>query len=312
MKKLIVKKIIRLTLVMLVMSLAVFICIRVMPGDPIDTLYGDKNLSQETKTHIMKIYHLDQPVWKQYLIYMVGVFRGDLGYSYYSVGTPVSEMIARGFGITFQLAIAALPCVAIAGILLGILAAVYENRKPDKLITWMAAFLTAIPSVPLAVFLVYIFAVKLKLLPIAGWGRADQMVLPVLFIVIWPAFNLAKNVRSLLVDEWQKNYVFLCRARGMGKFRIMLCECFPNVFPVVATQIGMMFGSLLEGALITELIFNIPGLGRCSIDAIFRRDYPVIMAVVLLSTLIYTLLNYLMEILQICLDPRIREGELHD
>lgn len=308
MRKLIIHKTFRLCLVLFVMSILVFLGIRLMPGDPIDIICGDKTVSDMTMNNIRSMYHLDEPLWKQYLLYVKGLLHGELGYSYFSVGTPVTEVISRRFGVTFRLAIAAFPCAAIAGVLLGILAAMREGKTADRVIMVSAAFFTAVPDVPLAAFLVYVFAVKLKLLPIAGWGSAKQMILPVTFITIWPALSLAKTVRSLLVDEWRKSYAFVCRTRGMRKSEILIRECFPNIFAAVATQLGMMFGKMLEGALIAELVFNIPGLGRCSVDAIFRRDYPVIMAVVLLSTFIYTVINYAMEILQLCIDPRVREG----
>lgn len=295
---------------MAVMSVLVFLCIRVMPGDPIDILCGDKAVSDATIENIKSMYHLDKPIWKQYLIYISGLLHGDFGYSYFSVGTPVTEIILQRFSVTFKLAIAAFPCAAIVGIGLGILAAMKEGKLADKMVTVGAAFFTAVPDVPLATFMVFLFAVKMKVFPIAGWGTVEQMILPVIFITIWPALNLAKIVHSLLADEWRKGYTFVCRARGMRKTDILFKECFPNIFAVVATQLGMMFGKMLEGALIAELVFNIPGLGRCSVDAIFRRDYPVIMSVVLLSTFIYTVINYAMEILQICADPRVREGEI--
>lgn len=299
----------RLLLTMLLMSVTVFFCIRIMPGDPIRLIYGDKEVSEAVVQRTRERYDLDKPLVEQYLLYMADFLRGDLGYSYFYSGKSVVSIIGRGFSVTLTLTLLAFPLSALAGLALGLVAAAFRRRWPDRVINGLAVFLTAIPSVPMATFLVLIFSVRLRLFPISGWGTVSQAILPAVFVALFPAMNLSKMVRSLAVEELEKPYVFLCRARGMSRARILLRECLPNVMVPVTTKLGMMFGSMLEGALIAELVFNIPGLARKSLDAINRRDYPVILAVVLLSALIYTLLNYAMELLQSWLDPRIREGE---
>lgn len=303
----VIKKTLKLFFILLAMSLLVFFCIRVMPGDPIAAMYGDKSVSAQVMNSTRHLYHLDKPLWEQYLIYVRNFLHGDFGYSYFYIGEPVKTIIASRFINTLKLTATSFPISAVLGLTLGLFSAYYRGRAFDRIMNILVSFFTALPDIPLALFLVLLFAVKLRWFPIAGWEGPRYMVLPVLFISLWPALNLSKFIRSLLCDEIEKPYVFMCRTRGMGKIRILLTECLPNLLIPVSTKLSMMLAHMLNGALIAELIFNIPGLGRTAVEAITRRDYPVIMAVVLLSTLIYTSINYIMEIVQIYADPRLRE-----
>jgi peptide/nickel transport system permease protein len=304
----VLKKTLKLLLILFAMSILAFFCIHVMPGDPIAMMYGDRHVSAQVMNSTRHLYHLDLPVWKQYLLYLRGLLHGSFGYSYFYIGKSVNKMIAARFSNTLKLAAAAFPVSAFSGLGLGILSARYRGRMFDRVMNLIISFFTALPDIPLALFLVLVFAVKLQWFPIAGWNGPRYMVLPVCFVALWPALNLSKFVRSLLCDEIEKPYVFMCRTRGMGENRILFAECLPNLLVPVSTKLSMMFAHMLNGALIAEIVFNIPGLGRIAVDAITRRDYPVIMAVVLLSTLIYTAVNYAIELVQIYADPRRKEG----
>lgn len=304
----VIKKTLKLFFILFAMSLLAFFCIHVMPGDPIAMMYGDRHVSAQVMNSTRHLYHLDQPLWKQYALYIGGLLRGDFGYSYFYIGKSVKEIIASRFLNTLDLAAAAFPVSAAAGFVLGILSARYRGGIFDRVMNLIISFFTALPDIPLALFLVLVFAVKLQWFPIAGWEGARYMALPIFFVALWPALNLSKFIRSLLCDEVNKPYVFMCRTRGMGESQILFSECLPNLLIPVSTKLSMMLAHMLNGALIAEIVFNIPGLGRIAVDAITRRDYPVIMAVVLLSTLIYTSINYAIELLQIYADPKLKEG----
>ncbi len=300
------KKTFNLIIVMLMMSLLAFFAIRIMPGDPIALMFGEKDVSSEVMENIKRIYHLDKPLYQQYFMYLKDLTKLDLGYSYFYVGKSVNDLISRSFSNTFQLALVAFPVSAVLGMLLGCLAAYYDGKFFDKLLNFIAAIFTAIPDVPMAIFLVFIFSVKLKLFPIAGWGQPKYFFLPAMFISLWPSISLAKMVRALVKEEMGKLYVYMCRARGMSYGRIISFEIIPNILIPVTTSLGMIFGRMLEGAFIAELVFNIPGFGRVAVDAIFRRDYPVIMGIILLTTFIYTSINFIIDIIHYFLDPRLR------
>ncbi|TJX14970.1 ABC transporter permease [Tissierella creatinini] len=306
MKKGIRKKAINLIIVMFLMSLLAFFAIRVMPGDPIALMFGEKDVSPEVMANVKKIYNLDKPLIEQYIIFLKGLVKFDFGYSYFYVGKTVNELIYRAFNNTAKLALVSFPISATLGILLGSLAAYKKGKFFDKLLNFVTAILTAIPDVPLAIFLAFVFAMKLKIFPIAGWGQTKYLVLPAIFISLWPSLSLAKMVRALVIEELGRPYVYMCRARGMGYIRIIIFEVLPNTLIPVTTSLGMMFGRMLEGTFIAELVFNIPGLGRVAVDSIFKRDYPVIMGIILLSTFIYTSINFLIDISHYLLDPRLR------
>lgn len=307
--RLVWQKTVQLLLVFLLMSVLAFTATRVMPGDPIELMYGNKDVSADVIAKARSLYHLDKPLGEQYYIYINDLLHGDLGFSYFYVGKPVAAVIARGFKNTVLIALLAFPLAAVLGLLLGCLAAYYQGRPPDNIINAVTAFFTAIPDVPLAIFLVFILGVKLQLLPIAGWGGARYLVLPILFIILWPALSLAKLVRALILEEAVKPYVYMARARGLSRWAVIRREILPNTMLMISTSLGIILGHMLEGTLIAELVFNIPGFGRIAVESIFRRDYPVIMGIIFLVTLIYTTINYVVDILHLYLDPRVRESD---
>lgn len=296
-------------LVLALMSALAFMAVRFMPGDPIASMYGNKDVSDEVILKVRAQYNLDKPVLEQYYIYMRDLLHGDMGLSYFYIGKPVTAVIGSGFKNTLSLVILAFPLVVLASIFLGCLSAYRKGRPTDKIINGVTVFITAMPDVPLATFLVLLLAVKLKIFPIAGWGSFKYMLLPAFFIALWPTLSLAKMIRSLIIEESKKPYVYMARTRGLSNRAVITGEILPNIMLPVTTSLGMIFGHMLEGALIAELVFNIPGLGRLATDAIFRRDYPVIMGIILLATLIYTAINYTVDILHLFLDPRIRQSD---
>lgn len=312
MKKKIAIQIGRLILVMFIMSVLVFYCIRIMPGDPASAMLGEKASSRDAMDKIRSMYGLDKPIITQYLLYVKGILHGDFGKSYYYIGKPVTDVISRGFKATLTLTMAVFPIAAILGLLLGVLLTRFRGSLFDRIMSAIIVFFTALPDVTFGTFLVLIFAVKLKWFPIAGWYGPHYLILPVIFVSFWPILFLGKTSKSMLLDEMTKPYVFMCRTRGMRTTEIIVRECLPNVVVPVATHLSMMFGHMLEGAIIAELLFNIPGLASCSVEAINRRDYPVIMTIVLLTAFIYTAINYTMEILQIYMDPRVKNDEIKE
>lgn len=302
------RRIFNLATILLVMSLAAFMVVRLIPGDPIMAMLGDRRVTKETIDNMRHLYGLDIPIWKQYLNYIMGLFQGNFGLSYFRVGEPVIDIIGRAFTVTLTVSLISFPVVIIFGILIGMLAAFYKNSIVDTIISFVTVLVTAIPNIAIGAMLIYVFALKLHLFPVSGWGGAKELVLPVFLVALYPTFSLARQTRACLIEELNKCYILTARAKGLSEFGILLKHAFRNVLLPVSTKVGMMFGGLLEGSFITEIIFNIPGLGRVSVDSIFRRDYPVVVAVILLATLIYGLTNIFVDLGYWVFNPKVREG----
>jgi ABC-type dipeptide/oligopeptide/nickel transport system permease component len=166
----------------------------------------------------------------------------------------------------------------------------------------------SIPNFAMAAFLVYLFAIKLALLPVAGWGSARQLVLPVLVLAIPPMAYIARLTRTYMLEVLQQDYIRTARAKGLRERIVIWRHALRNTLVPLLTTVGIIFGGLLSGTFVVETIFNIPGLGRLAIEAIFARDYPVTMAIVLLFTLFYAGINLLIDLLYGVIDPRIRLG----
>mgnify|MGYP000859450082 CR=1 FL=1 len=308
----IIRRSISLLGMLLVMSLVAFIATRLIPGDPIVTMLGDRPVSQDVIVRLRHLYGLDLPIWKQYSNYLYGFLRGDLGLSYFEIGKPVAEIITRSFLITLKLTVIAFPVALVFGTLLGIAAAYYQDTWVDMLVSSYVVLASSIPSMAVGAFLIVVFSLKLQLLPVAGWGTPAEAVLPIVMIAHWPAASLAKLSRACILEELGKGYIMTAQAKGLSKIAVFFKHAFVNTLVPLSTSMGLIFGHLLEGSFVTETMFNIPGLGRVAVDAIYQRDYPVIMATILLATLIYGAVNLIVDIGYYVFDPRLKTGDQYD
>jgi peptide/nickel transport system permease protein len=203
-----------------------------------------------------------------------------------------------------KLALLSFPIVLIAGIALGIAAARHKDGWADIAVSTLTILVSSVPQIAIGSILVLVLGLKLHWLPVAGFSTISEAVLPVLITVLWPTANLAKLCRACMIEELGKGYILVARAKGLSHFQVLLKHAFPNTLVPISTSLGLIFGHLLEGSFIAETLFNIPGLGRISINAIGQRDYPVILAAVLLATLIYGTLSFLVDMGYVLFDPR--------
>jgi ABC-type dipeptide/oligopeptide/nickel transport system permease component len=219
-------------------------------------------------------------------------------------------VLGDGLKVSPVLALAALAVAFPLGAVAGSYAAIHRNRWPDTLVVLSLVAGISIPNFALATFLVYLLSIKLGVLPVAGWGSFDRAILPVLILAIPSAAYLARLSRTFMLEVLQQDYVRTARAKGMRERTVIWQHAFANTLVPLLTQTGVIFGSLLSTTFVVETIFNIPGLGRLAIQSIFARDYPVAMAIILLFTLFYALINLVVDLVCVLIDPRLRAAHV--
>ncbi len=305
-----------LAVVMLSVATVVFVLLRVVPGDPVLILGGLDVLDREVIARARESMGLDRPVAEQYAVWLGNMLRGDLGLSLRS-GIPVTELVGRALPPTLQLGAMALLIGVAISVPLGVAAARRAGSPADMGITTFAILGISTPPFVIALGLIYLFAVHLRLLPVAGYvafaddplGNLRTMAMPALTLGLVTAGVLVRIMRRSVIDELGEDYVRSARAKGVSETRVVYRHAARNAAIPYVTILGIEAGVLLSGAIITETIFAIPGLGRLMIDNINQRDYPVVQGAVLVVALIYVLINAGVDGLYRILDPRVRAGE---
>jgi ABC-type dipeptide/oligopeptide/nickel transport system permease component len=290
--------------VLLGVASLVFALIHLVPGDPAVAMLGD-SASPSDVADLHARLGLDQPLLTQYGHFLTGLIHGDLGTSF-RYGTPVAHEIAQRLGRTTELALAAMLVAIAAAVPLGVLAALYRGRAIDQ--AAMAASLAgiSIPNFWLGPLVAIVFAVELGWLPVSGTGSWRNLVLPAVTLGAALAAILARMTRVSLVEELRELYVLAARARGLSRTRAVVAHAFRNSLIPVVTIVGLQFGAVLTGTIITETIFAWPGVGRLLIQAITFRDYPLVQGCILLISITYVTMNLLVDLAYAWLDPRIR------
>ena len=293
---------------------AVFLLIRLVPGDVVTQLIGlEANLPRGRAEELRKLFGIDRPLHVQYAEYMSNVTRGDLGRSL-RTGRAVGPELARRFPVTLQLASMGLLVAIAIGIPVGILAALRRGRMADYLATAFVLLGLSVPSFWLAVLLILLFALRLGWLPPTGYlspgeslsGNLLHMILPALSLGLVLAAASTRIVRSSLLEVLNRHYIRTARAKGLWESAVILRHALRNALIPVVTVIGLQFGTLLGGTVIIEQIFSLPGIGRFALEGINLRDYPVIQGAVLAIALSFTLVNLFVDSCYGFLDPRIR------
>ena len=290
--------------VLLGVATLVFSLIHLIPGDPAQAMLGEA-APQEDVEELRRRLGLDRPLVEQYASFLGGLVRGDLGTSL-RTGTPVTEQILERMPATFELAAAAMLVAIGFSIPLGIAAAVWRGTPVDHAAMTLALTGVSIPNFWLGPLLAIIFAVELGWLPVSGRGTPAHLVLPAVSLGAALAAILARMTRATLLEELREQYVLAARARGVSRFRAVVRHAFRNSLIPVVTLLGLQFGAVLTGAVITETIFAWPGIGRLLIQSIGFRDYPLVQGCILLIAVTYVGVNLLTDLVYGVLDPRIR------
>lgn len=298
----------RRLILLLPLSLAVltivFSFLRILPGDPVEAMLGE-GAQQADVESMRKQLMLDQPLWRQYVLYLWSVLHGDFGSSW-SFQMPVTELILTRFPATMEMAIAGMFIALLIAIPLGIVAAKNPNSWTDRATTIFAVSGAAIPHFWLGPLFILLFSIGTGWFPVSGRGSLAHLVLPALTLGTALAAILMRMLRTSLLEELRADYIRTARAKGASETRILFSHAIRNALLPVVTLLALQFGSLLTGAVITETIFSWPGLGRLLIQAIFSRDYPLVQGCVLVFAVLYLLVNLVADLLYGVLDPRIQ------
>jgi len=307
MTRYIVRRLAGLVFGMVAASIVTFLLMHSIPGGPFDE---DKMpLPPAAKANILRKYGLDRPLWEQYLRYMWNALHLDFGIPFQSPTETVVGLIARVWPPTVQLGLVTISVAYILGLTFGILAALRQNTWLDYSVTLFATSGITVPSFVIATWLVLIFSVRLRWLPTGGWGEPKHYIMPVLAYSLGPMALVARYTRVSMLEVLRADYVRTARAKGLSERRVVLVHVFKNALIPLITVLGPNIPNLLTGSIFIESVFRVPGLGRFFVTSMWERDYPLIMALILMIAVLWGVTYLLSDILYTVVDPRVRLGE---
>jgi peptide/nickel transport system permease protein len=320
--------------VLLSITLIVFIMLHSAGGDPAVVMLGAR-ASDESLAALRSELGLDEPLPVQYVDFVRGAVQGNLGTSYRSK-QPVAHEVFSRFPATVELAVGAMIIATIIGLIAGTVAATRKNSYFDYSSTAMSLIGVSVPTFWLGIILIIIFGVELKWLPISGrvdprigadpnahflilnsfihgnwavfWDALKHLILPAFTLAAWPAAIIARMTRASLLEAMGQDYIRTARAKGLKERTVIVRHVFRNAMLPIITVAGLEFGGLLAGAVVTEQVFSWPGIGKLTVDAITNRDYQIVQGVVILVGVIFIVMNLVVDIVYVWLDPRIRYG----
>lgn len=305
----IARRLASLIIVALGVTVLTFFIMHMAPGDPAEMIalsrYGQENLSPEAIEAIRLEEKLDRPLYLQYGHWLKHIVQGEWGRSLLT-GEPVLEEIQLRFPATLQLSLAALLVSLLISLPLGILAAIKRNTLLDYLAMTLALLGVSMPSFWLGLLFMLMFGLILGWLPVCGYGSLNNLLLPALTLGLGLAAVTTRLTRSSMLEVMEQDYITAARARGIKESRIITGHALKNAFIPVVTMLGLQAGHLLEGAVVIETIFAWPGLGKLLVDSIFARDFALLQGCVLFFAAVVVLVNLLVDISYLYLDPRIR------
>ncbi len=291
------------TVTLLLIVTLVFLLMRLMPGGPFDS---EKALPPEVMANLAAKYNLDAPVYEQYGNYLLNLVQGDLGESYKYLGRPVSAIIADTFPASLQLGVYALILSYLIGIPLGVIAASRHNTWVDTTTMFFAMSGVTLPSFLVAAILILIFSFQLGVLPPALWEGPIYYILPVITLGIRPAAIIARLTRSSVLDVIRSDFVRTAYAKGLTQRVVLFKHVLRNSMIPVLTYSGPLIADIISGAFIIEIIFAVPGMGRHLIMSVTNRDYPLVLGVALLFSVILVISNLVVDLMYAIIDPRIK------
>jgi peptide/nickel transport system permease protein len=291
--------------VLLGITLFTFLMVHLVPGDPVVIFAMGKPLSEEREAQIRAQYGLDRPLWEQYRDYMGDLLRGDLGEGLRD-RRPVWDTIQEAIWPTLQLTVAGLAVAIVLGVALGILAALFHNSWIDSGAMVVALLGVSTPVFYLGLLLLFAFSFHFQLFPATGTGGWRNLVLPALTVGFASAAYIARLVRSSMLEVLRQDYVTTARAKGVRERAVVTRHALKNSLIPVVTYFGIQLAGLLTGAVVTEQVFSRPGLGRVAVTAIGNRDFPLIQGTVLVTAVVYVLVNLAIDLSYAFIDPRIR------
>ncbi|WP_158751228.1 nickel ABC transporter permease [Acidobacterium sp. S8] len=302
-RSLVLRLVYTIPVIWLVVSL-VFLLIHLVPGDPVEQMLGEGARVQDIAA-LRHAYGLDIPLWEQYVRYWRGALHGDLGRSV-RLNDTVTHLVLTRYPYTIELTAAALVVALLLSIPAGIFAALHRGRWRDNAVGVVSLLGLSFPGFALGPILILLVAIKLGWLPVSGAGGWDHLVLPAITMGSALAAILTRMVRTAMLEELGQDYIRTARAKGLPERTVVYKHALRNAMIPVLTLIGLQFGALLAGAIVTETIFSWPGIGRLTVSAISNRDYALVQGCILAVGLTYVLVNLITDVLYMVVNPRIR------
>jgi peptide/nickel transport system permease protein len=293
-----------LVFALIVVSMITFLLMHAVPGGPFDET--KQPLPPAAKANILRKYGLDQPIYIQYAKYMWGVLHLDFGIPFQSPTETVSELIVRVWPPTLVLAGLTILLSYSVGLTLGLVAALHQNSWIDYIVTSFATLGFAVPNFVIAIWTIIIFSISLHWLPTGGWAEPRDVILPLIAYSLAPMALVARYTRVNVLETLHADYVRTARAKGLGENAIVWRHVLRNALIPMITVLGPMIPNLATGSIFIEATFRIPGLGRYFVTSTFKRDYPMIMATMLLVAVLWGLTYFITDILYTVVDPRVR------
>ena len=298
--------------VMTIGAVLVFLLIHIAPGDPAALVAGE-NATPSQVEQIRQRLHLDKPLWEQFIIWSGNIIRLDLGDSIFSE-IPVSRLIAQRLEATAVLAITAIISTIALAVPMGVIAATRAGSMVDRVITFLTAFAFSIPPFLVGYGVIYVFALKLKLVRVQGYSPLEDGIWQTMQSVAAPSLTLAiifwaliaRITRSSMIEILQEDYIRTARAKGLGEFRVVWLHALKNAGVPISTVIGIGIAIMISGVVVTESVFNLPGIGRLTVDAVVQRDFPVVQGVMIFFTFALVIVNLLVDLSYALFDPRLR------
>lgn len=300
---LLVKRMLSSIPVLLVVATLTFFLMRAVPGGPFD---ADKNLPPAIVANLNAKYQLDKPVAQQYFIYLSRLAKGDFGISYKYVNRTVQDILAEAVPVSFQLGFSALLLAVIIGIPLGTLAAVNRGSWLDVTAMFLSTAGISVPGFVIGAFLIFVFGIWLKVLPVALWETPWHMILPALTLAFSPAAYLARLTRASVLEVLEKDWVRTARSKGLSRWSTVMKHTLRNALVPVATVLGPLTAILITGSFVVEYLYAIPGMGRFFVTAVTNRDYDLIMGTTLVFAAILIVTNAIVDVVYQVLDPRMK------
>jgi peptide/nickel transport system permease protein len=293
-------------LVVVGVSIAVFMMLRLVPGNPVTVMLSQNAGLQDAKT-LTRELGLDKPLWTQYYDWASQVlFHGNLGQSI-RLDEPVMQLILQRYPTTLVLTFTSLVFAIVLGIALGVVSAVFHNKPADHVVRVSSLIGVSMPSFWLGIMLLLVFGLWLRILPIAGNSGWTSVILPAITLALLPLGIITRVVRSALLEILGEDYIRTARAKGVRELTILIRHALPNSLIPLITVVGVQFGTLLGGAIIVETVFAWPGIGQLLINAVSARDFPLIQGIVLFIAIGFVLVNLAVDLLYAYIDPRIRD-----
>lgn len=312
----IARRLLDAVLLILILSLVIFLVMRLLPGDPVLMLITGDELAQASEERLAKLRHefgLDKPLLVQYVTWLGGFVKGDMGTSIIH-RDDVRHEILRRLPITLHLGLTAFILGSFVGLVLGIASAVRRGGWLDALVTFLANLGVAAPPFWFAALLIYLFGIHLKMLPVSGytppftdfWLSLKQSLMPIVCLAVFPIASVTRQMRSSMLEVICQDYIRTAWSKGLKERVVIMRHALKNALIPVVTLLGIILRYVVGGSVVIEIVFNIPGVGRLAVDSAVAQDYPVVQGIILLVAAIVILINLVVDLFYGWLDPRIR------